>query len=389
MQKNRFLLLISFIVAYSFAIPGWGCQTDERVHEFCNKSLAVIRESDDGRFQARLLSDIALLRARNHEEESSFEIFEEASEKVPKYDSYNQLSDIAQNQAEAGLYVEALRSADVILGDEEDQYEDDEADVCFSSISQAMSRRADVDLAQTTCGKIQQELWRSSAQAKLAVEFFKRGDTEAAQSLVNDATKTANTIADNQRMLAVEFMVEIFVRGGMQEFARKLVADEVLRARSAHDWGMVRNMEAECANVDGVRRANREVKKRLDNPIVDEQSLKAVAEAQAKAGLVDEARETARALSNYEFYDLTARKVAEAFIRAARLNDALEINETIDLFERDSWPYYETSLDVAVADFEHDNPKRAKALLKKAREHVQSMELALQRSDFAAVGEAH
>ena len=366
-------------------------QRNERVHGLTEKALAVIRESNDEEFQARLLSDAALLMARNHEEEAAHELFDEALEKIPEDDSYNQLSRIAENQAYAGLYVEALRSADVIRGDKDDQYGDDEADLCFSSISRAMARRADVDLARTTCRKIQQELWRSYALAELAVANFKRGDTETAQSLVDDATKTANTIADNQRLLAVEFMVGIFVRGGMQECAHKLVADEVLRAMSAHDWGRVRSMEVECANVDGVRRANREVKKRSDSPLVDEFSLMAVAEAQAKSGLGDDARETAKSLVEYQHYELTAGHVAEAFIKAGRLNDALDMIETINQSERkrDAMTYGRTLLDLAAAYFEKGDVEKAKELLNKSRQHVQAMELALYRSDFATVGEAH
>lgn len=376
-------LSLSISISIAASIQGWAFQANDRVHALADKTVTIIRQSNDQKYQASLLSDVAALLARNREHELAFERFDEAIGKVPKDDTECQLCNIAENLAAAGFYDRAIGTAEKIRDDK--QYDENKADGCLWVITRRMLDRKDWDQAKTNCDNIQSPLKRSVALADVAVSNFNRGELQIAESILDKAIATAAKCKERegQSLLALRFIVQALARGNLKAYASHIVAKETLNAKLVWDWIEIRAMEVECGNVEGVKRASREIHERA------KYGLLYLAEAQANAGLVDDARDTARLMLEDEFYHLTVREVAKGFIRAGRLDEALELNETIDQAQRFQDSYYQTLLDVAKLDVEKSNVKRTSELLTKAREIVCSFDWQFSLSDFQAVGEVH
>jgi hypothetical protein len=93
-----------------------------------------------------------------------------------------------------------------------------------------------------------------------------------------------------------------------------------------------------------------------------------LAEAQAQAGLLDEALETAKGLVHTEDYALTAVHIADACISAKRFDDALAILNSAEQVNPSEWLISHTRLAVSEAYREMGDEPAAKRLFDKVHE---------------------
>ncbi len=382
------------LIPWAFVASCFGRQTDDRVHALGEKALAAIRDSDTDN-QAKFMSDVALIMARNGEQEAAYELFEQALTYIPEKDRSSQLAHVAGGMAAAGFHRDAIQIVLRIRADE--QYNEDEADWVLLSIARHEAEGGVLDRAEDLSLSIADDWCRPLALADVAVVANRQSDIVRTERLVRRSIFYANQIDSRSiRMGVLQQLVEIYAGGGLRDSALEIIAREKANAKeSTHAWARVQSMESTCGNVDGVRNAHANRLRLMDIPFVrwgghDETHYSTdLAEAQARAGQLEEACETAKLVATYEYHCLTAREIAKAFIKMGRLDEALAINETIDPVKRDGWTYSQTLLDVAVAEFQNGNVLRAQELLEETRYHVQQFDPTQSNSNIDSVARIH
>ena len=384
---TRLPLLLSIAVALCWGNICCGFQSKQRVRDLAEKALAVIRQSNDEQYQAKLLSEVALLLSRNGDPDSAQLLFKTSLAQIPDGPRSNQIVDIAKNLARAGLFEESQLAASRARNKETTDFQPWR---CLSEIVEVVAFEGDCVQARMICDGIGNDHYRALGLIQLAVVAFNRGDKASALTLINEAVRLAANVREEPfPLLTEEIIVERVTRAGLKELIPELVEQVIDDWRSNERWTFVMLIEAQCGNEDGVLRAWEEQKKTPISPYSHEIMLDDLVLARVTAGHVDDARETARELENSSNYALTARIVSKALIDAKRLMDAQNMIEAMRESDRNSWPYFQTMLDLAEAHFSNGNNDSAKGFLTDARERAMHMKLAPHRSDFAAIGEVY
>ncbi len=302
--------------------------------------------------------------AQNDEKDKSLRLFLEAENKVPQTDSSDLLQDIAVAEAQAGLLDKALRLVDKIVSREKDSHDTSNSTLC--EISKGTIERGDVETAKRIAMRIDDDTIHCEVLAQIAVVCNKHGDTDTANSILKEAWALA--VSDDNKNTQIRSFHAIVrtitpgMRASAQEIANEL---DVLVETPPQCWLGI-SAWTYVGDVQAFQRSVDEYEDERHMRLFAEDFNCALAAAQANAGLLDKAKQTANGAVASSGYKIMAAIIAREFERAGRLDEALQMAETIPDKDNDGGYYYiHVVLDVARDYYDQGDKARAQELLDK------------------------
>jgi hypothetical protein len=172
-------------------------------------------------------------------------------------------------------------------------------------------------------------------------------------------------------------MVEVLVENGMTVQANAIATDFSTTTDARSEPFSLLEIYACLANIEGVQRAGEDYLNSLDKESSAGRARvsASLAKAQARAGLVDEAREKSKseALIGY-FYDLAVREITNAYIRRNSFDDAQATINSLEDSEENRRTIISLLLTLASARMEKGEEQEALKLLTRTQELAQTVD---------------
>ncbi len=193
-------MLVRYLVSVAFCLCLVGnslASHDDHVSEIAHRALVLARRTDEVH-RARCLSDVALLFARNGEEEYAHDIFNEALRNLPSTYKGSAFDVIASCQAAAGLFDDALST---IEKKRTDGNAENDVNSCFYSVAIGLANRGEFSRAKALVDeRMNDDLWRSITLAQMSAIAYKEKDLDLAQSMVDEAMVAQNAVSQEVAM---------------------------------------------------------------------------------------------------------------------------------------------------------------------------------------------
>ena len=375
-------------VVVSLAVLAWfvgisshclGQSVKDSARDIANQALSILRPlSEQWTSKPILYSKIAVILARAGDRETALEVFQEAIEHLDADElvKSSELCEIAINQSRAGLDDHALATQETISTEffYPEGYFNER---CLLGIAESLAHRGNLANARAIAHRIKCGDDRCYIFARLAAISNEKGQKEECRQFVSDAVdciKHDSPASDEWASTLAPRVVYELVEGRLMDDAAEIVAAVAASADDEYDWNGLVEMQGMCGNVDGVRSAAAELMKFSDSLLDQPFCTLHLAQAQAKAGLFEEACENARVIrdDNDEFYEYgsAVRYIAQEYIKQNRLAEALAINRTISENDHSRPYYYDTLLEIAVAEYNRGNQEEAKELLAEVQRSI-------------------